>query len=245
MFKRIGEAIGLLVKHFWLFTAIIFTVWLPGNILCNVVNYYVTHQDLALSLKLPMWIEGIFGPIYIGAMVFALFEIKSGRPVTYRQAMAVGFQKWGSLFAARFVAGFFMLLGLLALVIPGLVLAVRYNFLDEAVIIEGKGTTASRLRSIELTSGWRWQIFGSACLLFVAFIILNSAVYVPVGLFDVLDCAPVGIILDCLVDIPYAVIQIVMFLFYWDAVQKRQREADAEAANRANVPPLPFAVENT
>lgn len=115
MIAKFSEAFRLLKQNPWLFTAIVLTVWLPGNILINYVAYNLEGASETLYLKLPMWIEGIFGPIYIGALVHSLFQIKSGHTVTYREAIAIGFKKWGSLFAARFVAGVLMLLGFIAL----------------------------------------------------------------------------------------------------------------------------------
>jgi hypothetical protein len=229
MITKFSEAFRLFRQNLRLFTAIILTVWLPGNILVNYVAYNLDGTSDTLLFKLPMWIEGIFGPVYVGALVYSLFQIKSGRTVTYREAIAIGFKNWGSLFAARCVASILMVLGLIALVVPGAILAVRYSLLDAAVIIEGKGTSASRARSIELTVGRRWQIFWAAVLFFVSFILLSFAIYLPLGFVASLNTMPVEVVLDCILDIAYAIIQIVIFLFYWEATQD-QRDAEPGAA---------------
>ena len=219
MIARFSEALHLLGRHIGLFAAIILTVWLPGNILLNYVAYNVEGLSDMGFLKLTMWIEGIFGPLYIGALVHSLYQIKTGRPVTYREAMTVGLKNWGALFGARLVAGFLMGLGLIALVIPGLILAVRYSLLDAAVIIENKGASESRARSTELTIGCRWQIFWSAIIFAILFMSLSFIVYLPLGLIESLNTMPIEIVLDCILDIAYAVIQIVIFLFYWESTQ--------------------------
>ena len=226
MITKFSEAFRLLRQNLRLFAAIILTVWLPRNILVHYVAYNLEGTSDTLS---PMWIEGIFGPISDGALVYSLFQIKSGRTVTYREAIAIGFKNWVSLFAARFVAGFLMVLGLIALVVPGVILAVRYSLLDAAVIIEGKGTSASRARSVELTVGRRWQIFWAAVLFFVSFILLQFAIYLPLGFVASLNTMPVEVVLDCILGIAYAIIQIVIFLFYWEATQG-QRDAEPGAA---------------
>lgn len=229
MIAKFSEAFRLLRQNLRLFTAIILTVWLPGNILVNYVAYNLEGASDTLYLKLPMWIEGIFGPIYIGALVYSLFQIKSGRTVTYREAIAIGFKNWGSLFAARFVAGILRVRGCIALIVPGVILAVRYSLLDAAVIIEGKGTSASRARSIELTVGRRWQIFWAAVFFFVSFLLLSFAIYLPLGFVASLNIMPNEVVLDCILDIAYAIMQIVIFLFYWEATQD-QRVAEPIAA---------------
>ena len=222
MIARFSEAIRLLTRHFGLFAAIILTVWLPGNLLINYIAYHVADAGDMGFMKLNMWIEGIFGPIYIGALIFALFRIKSGHVVTYKEAIGVGLKNWGSLFAARLVAGLLMGLGFIALIIPGLILAVRYSLLDAAVIIEGKGTSQSRARSTELSIGRCWQIFWSAILFFILLTIFSFVIYLPLGSVESLNIMPVEVILDCIFDIAYAVIQIVIFLFYWEATQANQ-----------------------
>ena len=234
MTAKFSEALRLLTHHLGLFTAIILTVWLPGNILLNYIAYHVeepSNMSFMGIMKATMWIEAIFGPIYIGALVYALFQIKSGRPVTYQEAIGIGFKKWGSLFAARFVAGILMGLGFIALVIPGVILAVRYSLLDAAVILESKGTSEARARSIELTTGRRWQIFWAAVLFFVLFMILGFAVYLPLDLIESLNIMPVEVALDCLLDVAYAFIQIVIFLFYWEATQDQRLAEQGGAPN--------------
>jgi len=235
MLARFSEALLILWHHIRLFAAIILTVWLPGNILANYIAYNVKGASDIGVLKLTMLIEGVFGPIYIGALVFALFQIKSGRTVTYKAAMTVGLKKWGALFVARLMASLYIVLGLIAVVIPGIVLAVRYSLLDAAVIIEDKWPSESRARSTNLTTGRRWQIFWSGVLVFVTFIILSLAIYAPLGFIESLNTMIVEVILDCLLDIAYAVIHVVIFLFYWESIQE---EKSAEPATGATgLPP--------
>ena len=169
MFTKFIEAFRLLCQNFRLFAAIIFTVWVPGNLLINFMSYNLPEVSESFLMRLPMMIETVFGPLYFGALVYALYQIKSGNPVSYREAMSIGLQKWGSLFLARFVAGFLTMLGLIAFIVPGLMLAVRYSLLDAAVIVEGKGVRDSRARSTELTKGRRWAIFWSTLLFLMVF----------------------------------------------------------------------------
>jgi len=242
MIAKFSEAFHLLRQNLGLFTAIILTVWLPGHILINGLAYNLEGASELIDFKLTLWIEGIFAPIYIGALVHALFRIKSGQTVTYREAIAVGYKNWGTLFGARFVAGAYTLLGLIAFIIPGVILAVRYALLDSAVIVEGRGMSASRTRSIDLTAGMRWQIFLAAVLYFIGFMGLSFLIYLPLGFAESLDIMPVGVVIDCILEVAFSIIQIVMFLFYWEATQHRRvieasdipdSETDAPADNPA------------
>ena len=223
MLSKFGEAGRLLRANLVLFSAIILTVWLPGNLLVNYLAYRVyTEEDVLRLMRSTMWIEGVFGPVYIAAMLHALSKLKNGQRPRYSEAMAVGFRNWGRLFAARFVAGLLIGLGFIALVGPGIVLAVRYALLDSAVVLEGVDTTEARSRSTELTVGVRWQILWAGLLFFVVFSLFSFLIYLPVGFLPQLDTMATGVVLDCLLDVAYAIIQIVMFLYYWEAVSNER-----------------------
>lgn len=217
MKDKFKEALLLLKKNFWLFAAIILTVWLPGNILSNAIIYYNPEISFVGMVKLPMIIESIFGPLYIGAMVYALNQIKMGQDASYNEAIGVGIKNWFNLFTARLIAGLLVCLGLIALIIPGIVLMVRYSLLDAAVIIENKGVHDSRKRSVELTTGKRWQIFNAAILFHFFFFLFTFLMYAPFGFIETNALMPAEIAIDCILDVIYAVIQIVIFLFYWEA----------------------------
>ena len=45
MISKFAEAIELLVMNFVLFSAIILTVWLPGNLLVNYLVFNVLTED--------------------------------------------------------------------------------------------------------------------------------------------------------------------------------------------------------
>jgi hypothetical protein len=190
-------------------------------------------------MEMTRWIEFIFGPIYIGALVFALFQIKSGRTVTYTEAIAVGFKNWGSLFAERFLAGIFIVLSCLALIIPGIVLAVRYSLLDSVVVLDdAKVTSNARSRSTDLTVGRRWQIFCAAGLFFVLFQMLSITIYLPLALIESLNLMPIQVALRCILDIAYTVIQIVLFLFYWESTQDQRRAEQGAAPSGGPATPV-------
>jgi hypothetical protein len=228
MFRILGEAIVILRRRWLLFSAIILTVWLPGNLLADFLGYYVfTDSEVWKQMRVTTWIEGIFGPIYIGALVYALARLKQGQEVDYGEAMAAGLKNWGRLFAARLFAGFIVILGLIALVVPGVIFLIRYAFLDSVVVLEGMEAGKARLRSSDLTKGRRWKIFGAAVVFYIAFGVIAFLLYLPQSIADQLNVMAYDVVMDCILDLVFAVIQIAIFLFYWEA------RTDAEATARA------------
>jgi hypothetical protein len=221
MLRKFVEAIRLFCTNFVLIASIILTVWLPGNLLGEYLIWYVpSDDDVVRSFRVSALIEGVFGPIYCGALVYALAQLKGGRRPRYFEAISVGVRTWGRLFSARFFAGLWIMLGLILLVVPGIVLMVRYAFIDAVVVLEGAGGDSARRRSAELTRGFRWQIFLAGLLFLVTFVPLGFAIRVPYEqFFPALNTMATDVAADCVLDMAYAIVQIVIFLYYWQATE--------------------------
>jgi hypothetical protein len=188
MLRTYAEAIRLFCTNFVLIASIILTVWLPGNLFAEYLIWYVpTDDEFMRSYRVTTIIEWVFGPIYWGALVYAFAQLKEGRRPSYVEAISVGLRTWGRLFSARFFAGVWIVFGLILLVVPGIVLMVRYAFIDAVVVLEGVGgdvlegvgSDYARRRSAELTRGFRWQIFLAGLLFFAAFRAIEYAIRIP------------------------------------------------------------------
>lgn len=224
MLKKFGEAFQILISNLALFSAIVLTVWLPGNALI----YFLTHnmaddfESIRITLRLTRFIEAIFGPLYIGALIYAVSRIKQGWQVSYLEAMLEGLRNWGTLFGARLLAGLFILLGLIALIVPGIILLLRYSFLDFAVVLEGAGANEARSRSTYLTRNVRWQILGAGVIFIVGFLLVSLLLYLPLALVDFLDNFVLNLFLDCLISVLYVLFELVLFLYYWEAIEQER-----------------------
>jgi hypothetical protein len=97
---------------------------------------------------------------------------------------------------------------------------VRYAFIDAVVVLEGAGGDSSRRRSAELTRGFRWQIFLAGLLFFVTFVPLGFAIRVPYEqFFPALNTMATDVAADCVLGMAYAILQIVIFLYYRQATE--------------------------
>jgi hypothetical protein len=224
MNKKFNEAFDLLFKHFGLISALVLTVWLPGNLLLGYATLHAEDEwsDLRTTLRLSQFIEAIFSPLYIGALVYALSRFKQGWTVTYGEALREGWKNWGTLFGARLLAGVFILLGLIALIVPGIILALRYAFLDYAVVLEGTSSSEARSRSTELTKSVRGQIFGATLIFLIGYLLFSGMLYLPLELIGIGDNFVANVLLDCLSSIFYVVLTIILFLYYWEAAEKER-----------------------
>ena len=84
------------------------------------------------------------------------------RPVKLRNAFAVLRKRWRPFFKTALLVTLRILVGYVLLIIPGLVITIRYALYAPVVLIEGLQTKAARLRARELASrSWRTIIIVS------------------------------------------------------------------------------------
>ena len=227
MLDKFSEAVSLFKDNFVLFTSMVLTIWLPGNLLTEYYSFYAPDESgIMIYLRYTVWVEAILSPIYIGGMIYALSRLKNGEPVTYKKAMSEGLRNWGALFKAHFFAGILIVLGLVAFIIPGIMLAVRWVFIDAAVVLENEDTTGSRRRSAELTEGIRGEIFGVGVLFFFWIFAISFLAGIPLALIPSFNNFVVSTLFNSAIDVLSAVISIIFFLYYWEAVAPETERED-------------------
>ena len=236
MIQKISEAIKLLLSNFTLFSQIILTVWLPGSILVVFLRLYVFPdiaggdelRSLAMELRVSNLIELSCGPIYVGALLYALSQIKQGFAINYREAMSHGATRSFKLLATRISTGLIVFLGFIALIIPGVILGLRFALVDMVVVLEGINGSNARRRSTELTKRKRWKIFGATIITILGILLFNalssSLLYSPLSVIgqegNVFLNFIVGVTDFGISSIVIAVLYIVLFLYYWEAKER-------------------------
>ncbi|PYM69690.1 MAG: hypothetical protein DME10_22895 [Candidatus Rokuibacteriota bacterium] len=214
------ETFRLLVRHFDLFTMIALTVWLPGHLVINYLDFFATSKGAAdaaaRSFRVAILLEGVFGPLVVAATLAALLTIKQGQPPRYLAAMRWAIILWPRLFLARLVVSVAVLAGLVALVVPGAILLVRLAFVDALVALDGVPLGQALRISNTLTAGRRRGIFWTGGFLFAAVFSMAAALSALAGLAEHFV---VQVLADCLIAVTQTVFTIAMFLFYWEARQ--------------------------
>ena len=238
MSALLGETFRLLAAHLHLFTLISLTVWLPGHILRNYLEFFGPLGGSPMpSLRLMLAMQVIFDPLVVSATLCALNRIKQGRLADYPTVMGEGLTAWGRLFVVRcFINCAVVLLALgglavdpsgargllagsllLAVAVLMLLGLVRYAVVDSVVVLGGGNAVNAWRRAARLTAGQRWSILWTAILLVVA--IFTSAMLVV----QVFKAAPelnhfvLRVLVDCALAVGQSVFTIALFLFYWRA----------------------------
>jgi len=112
------------------------------------------------------------------AIIYGVITGLSGRKAALGEMLSKGLGSWWPLVLIGICTGVMTGLGYLLILVPGIMLAIRWLVAIPAQVMESRGVFASMGRSAELTKGNRWSIFG---LLIVTFLIM-IAIELVVGL---------------------------------------------------------------
>lgn len=233
----LGETFRLLAANLHLFTLLVLTVWLPGHVALNYLEFFGPAPDPSFqSLRVAFFLQAVFDPLVVAAILAALARIKVGLPVSYGEALTEGLRAWPRLVLVRFViyvslavpialglaigqgglAGILRGLGLVFGVLATVIL-VRVAVVDAVTVLENGTVRTVWGRAAVITRGQRGAIFGALLLVFS---ILAAAV-LTVSL--VLRAAPdlnhfvVRVLVDCVLSVMQTAFPIALFLFYWRA----------------------------
>ncbi|WP_395645236.1 glycerophosphoryl diester phosphodiesterase membrane domain-containing protein [Terricaulis sp.] len=195
--RVIGQTFGLIGRNFGLF-------FLMALVFAGAPQFAIQYaQSIAFSSGDPMMMtyvslgallaSFVFTYILQGSLTRASVDDLSGKGVQFGAALGDGFRYFFPLFIVALLVGIGMMIGFILLIIPGIILAVRWVVSAPVVVVEREGPTRAIGRSAELGEGHRWAIFG-LILLFVVFsyacmIVLGMVMAATLG-----DVGPAGII---------------------------------------------------
>jgi hypothetical protein len=222
---KIKEAIAIVIQNFLLFSTITLVIWLPLEILFECILFYsLPHKFIINGL-----IGGIFHCLFNGSILAAMFSIQQGHTIDYSRAISIGFRNWGNLVNVFLEAELHISLRFLALIVPGIVLAIEYSFTESLVIDRGIGKRSMQI-SKQLTKGRKWEIFLTQLGTWIL-ILLIYAVFVEIQiLMDLEDNFVAKVVLECILDLIVVLSPIVNALFYLEAKAIEQNPANSRSS---------------
>ena len=115
-----------------------------------------------------------------GLFYAAAKDLEDGEQVKLGELVSVGFKRFLPLLGLYILIGIAAEIGFILLLVPGIILVLRWCVAAPVLVVEGKGVFASMKRSAILTKGRRWTLF----LLLV--IVLLVSLVVDLGLLAVM-----------------------------------------------------------
>jgi hypothetical protein len=118
------------------------------------------HESVGTTLLLDLLNFALIGPLVSALHMHAVVLITEDQKPQLGAVAVRGLQVLPVVAAAEIVAGFGIGLGFLALVIPGILLALRWSVVAQTAAVEREGWLPSLRRSGQLTQGNYGHIFG-------------------------------------------------------------------------------------
>jgi hypothetical protein len=112
-----------------------------------------------LFALLAVLVGGVAFLFSVGATVFAVSEIYTGRQTSIRESLSRVRGKAAMIFGVLFLSGLIMIAGFIALVIPGIYLMCRICVATPAALLEDLGPSDSIRRSFDLTRDFAGRAF--------------------------------------------------------------------------------------
>lgn len=161
----LGGALGLYRRYPWLFAILALGVIAPYDLLVLATTgsgplQTGSHGNTESYLLLMLLNLSLVGPLVSALHVHAVVRIgEGGRPRLGDVALR-GLQVLPVVVAAEVMATLGIALGFLALIVPGVLLSLRWSVVAQAAAIEHEGWLPALRRSGRLSAGHYWRIFG-------------------------------------------------------------------------------------
>jgi len=173
-----GDSLRVYGGHFGVFIALSAAVVVPASVAVQGIGLEqltASYDDTpTLAQAAVPTVVGflVVTPLITAICIHALRSVAAGERIGAREALVSGFEAFTPLFFAVVLAALGIALGFLALIIPGIYLAVRWFFVPQAVVIDGERGPAALTRSSAVVQGFWWRTLGLV-------IVVNLAVAIP------------------------------------------------------------------
>lgn len=154
----IKEAIGfgwaMTKEKFWFLMAVL-AVSAFFAIIPDVVDTFTNNRPILFLAQVASFVLGF---VIDAGLVYILLRLHDGKEVKVSDVFSqypITFR----YFVASVIYALMILLGLLFLIIPGIYIALRYQFFNYSLIDKQGDIVSSFKRSAEITEGHKWHLF--------------------------------------------------------------------------------------
>lgn len=217
--RSVGEildaAFQIYRNHFGVFVGVALCVVVPSALAVSLVNWLVTgsfdpmaleagsqgapgsdaspelaramRSGLATMFTLP--IQLFAGVLEDAVLTLTVADVYLGRPVSMRSGFRRSFALLGALLAASLLKGIGIVIGFVCLIVPGILVMLRWLLSTQAIVIENQTGRGSLGRSRELTA----DNYGRLLLLMLVMTVIGMALHFGLQalLPDAIEHAPV------------------------------------------------------
>ena len=159
-------------------------------------------------------------PFLIAAVARASADVYLGRPVLVGPTFRYAVSRIHSILWISILSGLAILLGFVLLIVPGVILLVRYYFGTTVLVVEGQKGSKALGRSYRLAKGHFWKILGTILLASILASVVEGVLSIPGGAaFGAIGTAgwplyAIGLSLAAIITTPFTTL--ISVLLYFD-----------------------------
>jgi hypothetical protein len=136
----------------------------------------------------------LVSPLISALHVHAVIEIGEGRRPRIGPVALLGLRVLAVVAAAEIVASILIGLGFIALIVPGIILGLRWSVVAQTAAVDHEGWMPALRRSAQLTAGHYWHIFRVMLAIgfftfLIAAVLIGIVVYTIIASFGALTFA--------------------------------------------------------
>ncbi len=228
------ESLRVFLSHAWLFILLSAAVVLPVELVVEGIGLEMLtssyDESPALAESVAPAVVGflVMTPIITAICIYALHSIAAGAHPSPGQVFVAGFEAFTPLFGAVVLAALGIAIGFLALLLPGVYLAIRWYFVPQTVVIEGARGPTALSRSGQIVEGFWWRTLALVLLANLAIAIPALVLLAPFTAIaastDEAVWELVGTILATSLTTPF--VSLFSTLLYYDLLARRTLTAE-------------------
>ena len=200
--------------------AILLSNIVPFGAICLILSLpsylYALFGDEAAQMQSMEFDVGFFAIIVAsmllafvatGALVYGTLQEMRGHHAGVGECISRGLSLMFPVLGVAIVGGIGVMLGAIALIVPGIILGVMWWVAVPAAVVEREGVFAALGRSAELTKGYRWRVFGLIVLILIIQLLIAMVLGLVIGVIGSLGISLfVQWLVDAFVTALYAVV---------------------------------------
>lgn len=174
MFERLRETFYFFRSNLSAISVVVLTINAPLVLLQLVLEQASSAEGTpAWQEYLPYVVSFLVGPLSSAALIYLIARLVEGREWTLAGIIGDAARIWPQLLLATAIAGGMVVMGMFALILPGIYLFLRLVFVEFVVVLEGRMPTAAIERGFQLTRDRVLELMQPLALLFAGYITLH------------------------------------------------------------------------
>ena len=167
--KSLTDSWSFFKNHTIALSFIILPIVAPITICNAFYQYFFIGEEFIFSEQyIPMAIDFIAYPIYMIAVIFYISSRISGDKHDTTSLWKLGIKYWQPYIILSIFVSLLVLCGFALLIVPGIILLVRYAFSEFELLLNDKKPLDAMKNSWDATKQYQWVILGGYTLITLA-----------------------------------------------------------------------------